>query len=151
MHIKKKRKAQAYVVITLILLLLFLASGGFYGGFMLVIDPSGGSLQVPAGFLDKLPINTFLLPGLFLLLFFGILPLLAVSGLIFRKRLAFLMKINPVGNWKWPVTLSFLIGVTLVCWTTGEILLWGMNRLSGIYFCYGLMVTLFSLLAVREF
>lgn len=150
MHMQKKRKAQIYVKVTLILLLLFLASGGFYGGLLLVSDPSGQSLQVPPGLLDKLPLSNYLLPALFLNIFFGILPLLAVFGLIFDRKLLFIKMLNPVRQWKWPVTLSFFIGCTLFCWTIGELILWDVNWLSGIYFVLSLIIILFALLAVRE-
>ncbi|MHC1707991.1 MAG: hypothetical protein AB9842_10810 [Bacteroidales bacterium] len=150
MNVKKKRKAQNYVKITLILLLLFLSSGGFYGGILLSSDPSGNSLQVPPELLDGLPIRDYLLPGIFLLVFFGILPLIAVYGLIFKRRLWFMEKINPVRNWKWSVTLSFFIGCTLVCWTIGEIILWEPNMLSLVYFGLGIIIVFFSLFAVKE-
>lgn len=150
MHIRKKRKSRRYFKVILLLLLLFLASGGFYGGVLLTIDPSGESLHTPVGLLKNLPIQTFLLPGLFLLIFFGFLPVLAAYGLMFSRRLQFMERINGIRRWKWPVTLSFFIGCALLCWTVGELILWGINTLSLLYCALSILLIAVTLLSARE-
>jgi hypothetical protein len=150
MHSRKKRKSRRYFKAILVLLLLFLASGGFYGGVLLTTDPSGDSLHTPAGLLNNLPLQTFLLPGLFLLFFFGFLPVLAAYGLMFSRRLPFMERINGIRRWKWPATLSFFIGCTLLCWTVGEFILWGINTLSVLYCAISTLLIAVTLLSARE-
>jgi hypothetical protein len=133
-----------YLRISLAILLLFLSSGGFFGGIMLVGDPSGAGLQLPSNMLDHLPLANFLLPGLFLLIFFGFLPLPAATGLIWNSLFGFLSILNPVKKWHWASTLSLFIGIVLVGWTLGGLILWGVNFLSVVYFLLGLLIVLIS-------
>jgi len=63
--------------------LVFLAAGGLYGGVAMLLDPSGGALQMTE-VLPSLPVPDFKLPGLFLLVVMGAAPLLLVYGLLAR-------------------------------------------------------------------
>jgi hypothetical protein len=65
--------------------LLLLAFGGLYGGIAMLLDPSGGSLQMTE-VLPLLPVRDYFLPGLFLLGVMGIFPLILVYGLWFRPK-----------------------------------------------------------------
>lgn len=55
----------------------FLGLGGIGGGIALLVDPTGQVLELPPDSLDGLAIDSFLLPGLFLILVMGMLPPLA--------------------------------------------------------------------------
>lgn len=50
--------------------------GAVAGGLMLMIDPSGKMLNIPASLLEKSPFTHFLIPGMILFLMLGVLPLL---------------------------------------------------------------------------
>jgi len=54
--------------------LLFLAFGGLYGGLAMLLDPSGAALDM-AGILPPLPVPSFVLPGLFLLVVMALTPI----------------------------------------------------------------------------
>jgi len=96
----------------LIGLLIFLSFGGFLGGIMLLLDPSGVDMGLPPDMLDNVPlIDNFILPAIFLILVMGIVPLVIVFGLWQQKHWA----------WKTAVILS----VVLVGWILFQILLWG--------------------------
>jgi hypothetical protein len=58
----------------LIFFLLLLALGGFYGGIAMLTDPTGTSLQV-ADVLPLLPVPDYILPGIFLFVVMGLIPL----------------------------------------------------------------------------
>jgi len=121
----------------LVFLLLFLAMGGLFGGYMLVSEPSGAKLGAPLLLLEGLPIKTFLIPGLVLLIVLGIAPAMAVWGLLSLPnfRIPFL---SGKHHWAWKFTGG--LGVFLIGWTVGELYLWGMNFLSALYLGFGLLI-----------
>lgn len=97
--------------------LLFLAFGGLYGGVAMLLDPSGASLDM-AGILPLLPVSSFLLPGLFLLVVMGLTPLMLAYALLARPKGGGVARLLG-GNgryWAWNATL--LLGLTLVVWLT---------------------------------
>ncbi|MCB8920284.1 MAG: hypothetical protein H6662_01760 [Ardenticatenaceae bacterium] len=65
--------------------MVFLALGGLYGGIAMLVNPSGESLQVTE-VLPLLPVQNFVLPGLFLLFVMGVCPLSLVYSLWTRRR-----------------------------------------------------------------
>lgn len=66
-----------------IILLLFNALSALLGGWSLISDPSGESLEMPLRFLDHSPFRNFLVPGIILFITNGILSLLfAVVALL---------------------------------------------------------------------
>jgi hypothetical protein len=97
--------------------LLFLAFGGLYGGLAMLLDPSGGSLDM-AGILPLLPVSSFVLPGLFLLVGMGLTPIVLVYALLARPKWDGLARLLG-GNgryWAWNATL--LLSLTLAVWLT---------------------------------
>ncbi|WP_128546164.1 hypothetical protein [Larkinella soli] len=73
-YIDKKalRPAPFYV---LLLVQLTLAVGGIQGGWRLISDPTGRSLGIPSEILTSLPLTSFEMPGTFILVMFGLVPL----------------------------------------------------------------------------
>ncbi len=66
--------------------LLFLGFGGVYGALMLISDPSGGKFEWSLDLLHGTPFNTFLIPGIVLLIANGLLPIyIALITLLKRK------------------------------------------------------------------
>ena len=59
-----------------IILLLFNSVSALYGGWSLVVDPSGKSLDLPLSLLDHSPFGNFLVPGIILFIANGIFSLL---------------------------------------------------------------------------
>ncbi|MCP1381094.1 hypothetical protein [Runella salmonicolor] len=74
---------------TAIFLLLFNGIGALYGGGLLIIDPTGGKLQLPLSYLQHAPFKDYLIPGIVLFLGNGVLSCV-VSLLTFthHKRYA---------------------------------------------------------------
>ena len=90
------------------ILLVLLAVGGFQGGISFLRDPSGAAMGAPLEWLEHAPVDDFLLPGIWLLVAFGIARLVAIFGLIKRTR------------WAWWVSLG--IGLALAGWIVYEML-----------------------------
>ncbi len=134
------------VVIVLALLMFLLATGGFYGAYMLLTDISGSQLGVTSAMLDHLPINTFLIPGLVLLFFMGIIPMITALGLLRKNLFPSFQRFSLLKKYNWAYCSSLFIGFFLIGWTIGEIILWGVNGLSVIYLIWGVMILLMCII-----
>lgn len=73
---------------------LLLGLGGLYGGISFVLDPSGAAMGLTTGVLARAPVHTFLLPGLFLLVVMGLVPLFLVWSQLARRP------------WAWTATVG---------------------------------------------
>lgn len=104
--------------------LVFLAAGGLYGGVAMLLDPSGGALQM-AEVLPSLPVPDDTLPGLFLLVVMGVVPLLLAYGLLARPAWAWAEPLSRAGrhHWAWSGTLT--LGLLLGGWLVAQALLIG--------------------------
>lgn len=91
------------------LLEIFLGIGAVFGGIQFILAPDGHLLGVPLRMLAGTPFHTFLVPGLLLFTFVGLGPLVAAS--ITARRQA----IGPLA--------AFAVGVTLMGWITGEMVI----------------------------
>ena len=130
----------------LAVLQFLLGTGGLYGGYMLLKDVSGRLLGLPEGLLDRLPIDTYLIPGLILIIFNGILPLVTVIGLLRKETLTALNRLNVLPKYYWAYSWTLFNAGFLICWTLGELILWGVNFLSVLYLIWGIVTFLLCLL-----
>ena len=71
-----RRQSRSYTLWALIGCLLFLSISGLAGGIGMLMDPTGASLSLPDDLLLDLPIDTYILPGLYLVLVYGVMALL---------------------------------------------------------------------------
>ena len=78
--------------------LVFLSLGGFSGGIAFVTDPTGNRLGMNTSMLYPLPLQDFLLPGLFLLAVYAIGSLLVLVALWkrFAKAWCFIFALSVV-------------------------------------------------------
>lgn len=70
---------------SLILLLFVLSLSAMGGGWMLITDPSGESIKFPPDLLKDTPFNNYLLPGLILFTFIGVLSLFTTILAVLNK------------------------------------------------------------------
>jgi hypothetical protein len=120
----------------LVILLVFLSLSGLFG-ILFLIDSSGEIVEMPLSHLDKLPIDTFFLPGLFLLIVYGIGSSIITYGLL---RQLF-----------WAPVAGLLLGLVLIGWVTGQIILWGEPAmLQYIYLTVGVAIFLLSLIIRKQ-
>lgn len=118
-------KKPGLLTVLLIILQIFLGLGGIGGGIVMLLDPSGAAMGLPPDLLDGLFIDSFLLPGLFLIAFMGLLPLLTAYSLWKAPSWSFPQRINPFQKQSWTWTLSLFLGLLLIGWILFQILLWG--------------------------
>ena len=120
----------------LLILLIFLSLSGLFG-IVFLIDPSGELVEMPLSHLDKLPIDTFFLPGLYLLIVYGIGSAVIAYGLV---RQLF-----------WAPVAGLLLGVVLLGWVVGQIILWGEPAmLQYLYLSVGVAIFLLSLMVRKQ-
>ena len=104
------------VSLALLSLSLFLIGiGGIYGGLVFLADPSGALMGMSLGYLDGLPIYSYLLPGLWLLTVMGAAPLLILYGLWVRPAWAWTAAIERRSHvsWAWIAGLGLCIVLLL--------------------------------------
>jgi hypothetical protein len=133
--------AQSKFVILLVALHLFLGIGAFFGGFGMILDPSGKSMGFPQELVDASPFGDLFIPGILLFIVNGLFPLFVLYSLLKRPSIDFLGLINYDKSQDWPWTLSYYVGFTLILWITFQV--WfviTVDILHIIYLLYGLMI-----------
>jgi len=117
---KKNRPWQWWLLIIILIVHSLNALGG---GLVMVIAPDGSILQVSTEMLADSPFTNFLIPGLILMLVLGLFPVLILYGLISRREISLLEKINlyPEKHWSWTFALYLCI-ITLI-WIFIELLM----------------------------
>jgi len=115
----------------LLALLVVQAIGAIGGGGVLVISPDGDLMQMPVSQLEGSPFDSFLVPGLILLIVLGILPLVAAIGVWFGQ------------TWAW--WLAGVVGCGLVIWITVEMMIIDYHWLMPTYGAMGLAIILAAL------
>ena len=100
--------------------------GAIGGGLMLVIDPSGSTLGVPASLLEGSIFPNFLIPGIFLLVVNGFGSSIG-AVFSFTKR-------------QYTQGIAIVLGVILVSWIVIQvIIIRSIGWLHGIYFILGII------------
>lgn len=117
--------------------LALLGVRGLAGGGQFILVPSGDVVGVSTTVLEPTPVNDFLLPGLFLFVALGIVPLVVADGLYRGQR--------------WARTGAIAVGVLLTGWAILEGLVLGVGaRLQPLNLVYGIgLVVLAASPAVR--
>jgi hypothetical protein len=133
----------------LIFLLLTNAAGAFYGSANFLTDPTGASLSISKSVLRGTPFKDFFLPGILLLLFNGLLPLVAATGLLLRRPKVPFPGLPFLQNRHWAWTLSLVAGVSLMVWIGVQIAMigfWKENPIQAIFGGLGVAITVLTLL-----
>lgn len=73
------------IKVVCILLLLLNGIGAFYGGLLLIIDPSGSKLGLPLSFLENSPFHNYLIPGIVLLIANGVFSFITLGIVLFKS------------------------------------------------------------------
>jgi hypothetical protein len=131
----------------LIIMLGFLAVGGLFGGLAFVIRPDGSLYQMPVELLANSPFKNFMLPGIILLVFFGIFPMLVIYGLIKKPESKFLNKLNLISDYHFSWTFAVYTGIALIIWINIQtLILNSVNILHTLYSTLGILIICVALL-----
>lgn len=99
----------------LLFLLVFLGLGGLYGGMAMLTDPSGHLLHMDQVY-PFLLVPDYTLPGLFLLLVMGLLPLFLTYALLARPDWIWAERAGRWSGHHWAWTATMALGVILAIW-----------------------------------
>lgn len=118
----RRRPPPAYALLGLN---LFQGLSGLGGGFGLMVDPTGTSMQIPLEWLEGSPFGTYLLPGLILFVVLGIAPLVVAFG------------VSGARPWSW--VGSLLVGGGVLIWLGVEIAIVGFQAWPPLQLIYALV------------
>jgi hypothetical protein len=100
-----------------------LGFGGIYGGISFITDPTGSSMNVSQSYLTGLPIQDYGLPGILLLVGFGIFPLILAVALWMKPAWLAPLASHYMG---WIITVMLSIGLML--WMLVQIGIMGIQQ-----------------------
>lgn len=133
--------------IKLIVAIAILAITGIYGGVALILDKSGANLELSTNLLESTIFNSYLVPGIILLILLGFFPTITVFGLITRKKSRIANKINIYKKRHWAWTYALYCGIMLVLWIDIQVMMIGGGYiLQSIYAILGVLIIIFTLL-----
>jgi hypothetical protein len=69
-----------------IFLLLVNGVGAVYGGFHLITDPTGSTLQMPLSFLENSPFQNYLIPGIILITVNGVFSFISLAAIFINTK-----------------------------------------------------------------
>lgn len=126
------------VKVSVVVLLLNLSAGALYGSWIFISDPGGGKFFLSVDLLSNSPFESYLIPGVILLIVNGVFPLFILISLLMRKSYS-----------KW---LLMLQGCVLIGWLSIQLLISKDFFLPVMHYsCYatGLLLILFSFLLMK--
>jgi hypothetical protein len=100
-------------------LLVFYGILGLISGALLIADPTGGGLGFDSNIVEKVPLHSFLLVGLFLFFIYGMGSLVLAYGALTRNESVF-RKVSEVSGYHWSWTGGMLLTLVLVIWLAVE-------------------------------
>jgi hypothetical protein len=129
---EKSRKP--FTVRLFIALLAFQAFCALWGGLVLMINPSGSIMQFPPSFADKIPFANFFIPGLTLFSLLGVLPALALYGLLKKPQWQWVHRFNVYKDQLWAWTFSLYTAIILILWIDFQIMILGYQHFIQAFF-----------------
>lgn len=117
-EVRRERPPALYA---LLLLIGTLSVAGFVGGWSLMTDRTGTSLQADLAWLDRTPVHDFLLPGLFLFLVYGLFGLILMWGLWTGRSFGPLTRLDGRTGHHWSSWGAIALGSILVAWIAFEL------------------------------
>lgn len=104
-------------------LLWTLGLGAAFGGAVLALDPSGGILGMPLSILQYSPFSNFLIPGLILLVLFGIGSFVTLWAVWQRPEWSFGSALTHFTGEHWSWSAVFALGLGQVMWIVTQMLM----------------------------
>ena len=101
----------------LIILHLILGLGGIFGGLAFLVDTKGGLMGMTVESLAKIPfLHSFLLPGIWLLVVFGVAPLVVAYGFWKLPDWDWADKVSIMKSRHWTWSWSLILSMLLMTW-----------------------------------
>ncbi|MBN1367901.1 MAG: hypothetical protein JW967_08230 [Dehalococcoidales bacterium] len=131
----------------LIILHFFIGFGGIISGAMLIVRPDGELMDWTPEILAGTPFNSYLIPGIILVLLIGIFPIFAGFGMLKKPVWQGINIINPSRKYHWAWAASWAVGVILLVWIIVELFMVGyISILQPIVVAWGIITLILTLL-----
>jgi len=131
----------------LIFLLGFLSLGAFYGGIVLIISPDGTIFGMPLELLNNSPFKNYFIPGVILLVTFGILPVYVIYGLLKKPDNKFFNRLNLLYDYHFAWTFAVYTGIAQIIWINIQtLMLNSVGIIHTIYAGFGILIVCIALL-----
>jgi hypothetical protein len=131
----------------LVFLLGFLSLGAIYGGLALSIYPDGSFFEIPIDLLKNSPFENFLIPGIILLVTFGLFPIYIIYSLVRRPDSNILQKLNLFHDYHFSWTFSVYLGFALIIWINIQTLIFNdVDIIHTVYSSFGILIVCIALL-----
>ena len=136
----------------LVATLVFQGIGAVGGGTFFLLDDDGGLMGMDPSTLEGTPVDTYLLPGLLLLLPLGLVPLFVAWALVRRPRYRWVARLEDLTGKEAPWVGAVAVGVGLLVWIVAEYLYIDYHWLQVVFGATGLVILgLSALPSVRRF
>jgi hypothetical protein len=117
-------------------------------GLVLVVDPTGGLMQMPLAMLAGSPFSNYLIPGLILCIGLGFGAFFMLVSLLALPKWEFAQRLSPFAEEHWTLAASLAFGTALMIWIAVQVLMVGLGTfLQPLYFGVGLAIFLLTLVA----
>lgn len=130
----------------LILFLVLLAANAFYGGFSFMLKPDGSLLGINPTWLSHSPFSTYFIPGILLILFLGVLPVIALIGMFSKKEVRLLSSLNFFPDKYWGWSFALYTGIITNIWIIVQQLFIGYFILQSFIAAVGTLIIVTCLL-----
>jgi hypothetical protein len=148
----KQTSIRPFAVWALIILQILLGLGALAGGAVLILAPDGSILHMPVSIMQNSPFHSFLLPGLILFTFVGIFPCAVAYSLLKLPGWKWPNAINPFKQFHWSWAASLAAGIIATIWITVEVMFMAIAAIHIVYWCWGWLIVLLTLLpGVRNY
>ena len=144
--LKSNQMKRPFETWILFILMVFLSVNAFYGGISFILEPDGSLLKIDTEWLNRTTFNNFLIPGILLILFMGVLPVIALIGLFSKKKLMFLSTFNCFPEKRWGWTYALYSGIITNIWIIFQQLLTEYFILQPVIAAVGMLIIIASLL-----
>jgi hypothetical protein len=142
---KAVRVARPFPVVVILTLLIALGIGAVGGGWAMIFG-IGGESMMSNEVLEALPlVDSWVIPGLVLLIGFGLGSLLAAYGVWRRPRWSWLAGLEQMTGHHWSWLATILIGAGQVVWITLELVSIPFSVLMAVFGPLGLALALLPL------
>jgi len=150
---RNQGKRRPFAVGLLIWLQVLLALGALAGGGTFILAPDGHVIQMPLSNLKDSPFKDFLIPGILLFTFVGLVPLAVAYSLWKRPSWRWPEAINPFRDTHWSWAGSLAAGAIIILWITVQVLLIrAVAFLHVLYWVWGVVLLVLTLLpSVRRY
>jgi len=123
-------------------MLFLLGVSALLPGINMITDPSGRKLGFPEGALAKTPFEDYVIPGMLLTVFIGLLPLIACWALWKKPSSAFMDRLNPFSSFQWVWTLALMSGLGLIIWIMVQMIMMPFFFLQLVFLVWGIFLVL---------